>query len=74
VAKDKRLQRIEGWMQKYGLVTLFVLAAIPNPAFDLGGIVAGATKIPVWKYLLAVGLGKAVKFFFFAFLGFYLTN
>lgn len=74
VAKNKRLQKMEGWMQKYGLWALFVLAAIPNPAFDLAGIVAGATKIPVWKYLLVVSLGKAVKFFSFAFLGFYLTN
>lgn len=74
VEKDKRLQKVEGWMHRYGLVALFVLAAIPNPAFDLAGIVAGATKIPVWKYLVAVSLGKAVKFLIFAFLGFYLTN
>jgi len=74
VAKDPRLQKIEGWMHKYGLGALFVLAAIPNPAFDLAGIVAGATRIPVWKYFLAVTLGKMIKFFIFALLGFYLTN
>jgi len=74
IAKDQRLQKIESWMHKYGLGALFVLAAIPNPAFDLAGIVAGATRIPVWKYFLAVTLGKMIKFFIFALLGFYLTN
>ena len=69
IEKDKRLKKIEGWMQKYGIVTLFVLAAIPNPLFDLAGIVAGATKVPVWKYLIVVFLGKLVKFLGFAYLG-----
>jgi uncharacterized membrane protein YdjX (TVP38/TMEM64 family) len=69
IDKNPRLKKIESWMQKYGLWTLFVLAALPNPAFDLAGIVAGATKIPVWKYVLVVGTGKLVKFLGFAYLG-----
>lgn len=65
----KRIERIEGWMKKYGLWTLFFLAAIPNPLFDLAGIVAGATGIPIYKYLIVVWLGKLIKFAIFAYLG-----
>lgn len=70
VIKDNRkLEKIEGWMHKYGMVVLFILAAIPNPLFDLAGIVAGATKIPVWKFLIVVWLGKLVKFITISYLG-----
>lgn len=69
IEKDRRLKKIEGWMQKYGIGVLFILAVIPNPVFDLAGIVAGATKIPVWKYLIVVFFGKLVKFLGFAYLG-----
>ncbi|KKU46895.1 MAG: putative membrane protein [Candidatus Woesebacteria bacterium GW2011_GWC2_47_16] len=64
-----KIEKVKNWMSKYGLWTLFVLAVIPNPLFDLAGIVAGATKIPVYKYLIVVGLGKLIKFLVFSFLG-----
>jgi len=70
VIKDNaRFEKIEKWMAKYGLWTIFVLAVIPNPAFDLAGIVSGATKIPVWKYFLVTWAGKLIKFLGFAYLG-----
>lgn len=69
VTNDKRVKKVEGWMQKYGLWTLFVLAVIPNPAFDLAGIVAGATKVPVYKYFFVVWAGKLIKFLTIAYLG-----
>ncbi|MCX6704121.1 MAG: VTT domain-containing protein, partial [Candidatus Woesebacteria bacterium] len=54
IEKDKNIQKVEKWMDKYGLWVVFVLAAIPNPLFDLAGIVSGASGIPVRKYLIAV--------------------
>ncbi|MCX6705209.1 MAG: VTT domain-containing protein [Candidatus Woesebacteria bacterium] len=69
VEKDVRVQKIKKWMDKYGLWTLFVLAVIPNPLFDLAGIVAGATKIPVYKYFIVVWLGKLIKFVAISYLG-----
>jgi len=69
IKDDKKITRIEKWMKKYGLWTIFVLAIIPNPAFDLAGIVAGATKIPVYRYLIVVWAGKLIKFWIFSFLG-----
>jgi membrane protein YqaA with SNARE-associated domain len=62
-------ERFERWMRRYGLVTLFVLAAIPNPFFDVAGLVAGALGLPVWQFLVAAWAGKTVKFLALAFLG-----
>ena len=69
VEKDPKIQKVKKWMDKYGLWALFILAVIPNPLFDLAGIVAGATKIPVYKYFLVVWLGKFVKFVAISYLG-----
>jgi uncharacterized membrane protein YdjX (TVP38/TMEM64 family) len=69
VTDDKKIKRIMKWMDRWGLWTIFVLALIPNPAFDLAGIVAGASKIPVYKYLIAVFAGKLIKFLVISYLG-----
>lgn len=68
--KDHRhFKKIEHWMGKSGFLTLLVLAAIPNPLFDLAGIFAGATNYSLKKFLLATFLGKLVKFLTIALLG-----
>lgn len=69
VRDEKKMKKVRVWMEKYGLWALFVLAAIPNPLFDLAGLVAGATKVPVYKYMIAVWAGKAVKFLFISYIG-----
>jgi len=69
IQKDKKVQKVKKWMEKYGLWTLFALAVIPNPLFDLAGIVAGATKISVHKYLIVVWLGKLIKFVAISYIG-----
>ncbi len=60
-------QRVEGWMRRRGGLILFVISAVPNPLFDVAGIAAGALRYPLWRYLVAVGLGKQVKFFMVAY-------
>ena len=67
--KDLKIKRVKKWIDKFGLWALFVLAAIPNPFFDLAGIVAGATEVPIYKYLIVVWFGKLIKFGAFAYLG-----
>ena len=61
--------RFERWMDRYGLLALFVLAAIPNPLFDVAGIIAGLSKMKVSTYLVVVCAGKIVKFLAIAYLG-----
>ena len=62
-------QRMEYSMKRWGAVTLFVLALIPNPLFDVAGAVAGALRFPLWKFLLYSGAGRIIKHTFFALVG-----
>lgn len=70
--------RVVDWMRKYGGWTIVFLAFIPNPAFDMAGIVAGALKMPIVKFLLWCWVGKFLKMLAFALAGsgifFWLNN
>lgn len=61
--------RIKGWMEKYGLAVITVLAAIPNPVFDMAGIVAGSLRIQWWRFLIAAWIGKTIQAVFIAYAG-----
>ena len=65
--RHRYYRRIEGWMSRRGWLILFVISAVPNPLFDVAGIAAGALRYPLWRYFVAVGLGKQVKFFMVAY-------
>jgi membrane protein DedA with SNARE-associated domain len=55
-------------MQRHGMLTIFLLAAIPNPIFDVGGIVAGIIHMPVWRFIASAWAGKAVRLGMLAFI------
>jgi membrane protein DedA with SNARE-associated domain len=63
--------RLTHWMQRYGMWTIFVLALIPNPVFDLGGMAAGTLRFPLLKFLVACTAGKVIKNMIFALAGYY---
>jgi len=63
--------RLTRWMQQYGALTIFVLAFIPNPIFDLGGIAAGTLRFSLWKFLVSCTAGKVAKNIIFALAGYY---
>lgn len=69
IKKTKNYKRVKKWMKKSGFLTISLLAAIPNPLFDVAGMFSGATKYPMWKFLLSTFLGKTVKFVAIALLG-----
>ena len=60
---------IEDWMRKSGALAIFVLAAVPNPFFDIGGLIAGVMRMPVWRFVLSAWLGKSLRFIVLAYLG-----
>ncbi len=63
VIEDRALyRRFESWLRKGGILVVFLLALIPNPAFDVGGMLAGALKMRVWYFLLAAWAGKSIRF------------
>lgn len=53
--------RVEGWLRRHGGILIFVVAAIPNPFFDVIGAVAGAFRYPVWKFFLLCWGGETIK-------------
>lgn len=61
--------RISGWMASRGVPVIFLLAAIPNPIFDVGGVIAGALRMPAWQFLSATWLGKSLRFALLAGIG-----
>lgn len=69
ITDHKHFKKVEKWMAKSGFLTIFILAAIPNPLFDLAGIFAGATNYSAKKFLFATFLGKSIKFLVVALLG-----
>lgn len=48
---------------------LFILAILPLPIFDFAGILAGALRFPVLRFLAVVICGKIIKHVFAAYLG-----
>jgi uncharacterized membrane protein YdjX (TVP38/TMEM64 family) len=61
--------RLEPFVRKYGAIAIIVLAAIPNPFFDLASIAAGVLKLPFWKFLLAAWTGQMIKMTAIAYAG-----
>ena len=69
VSNNRTYETLKAWTQKYGSWAIMLIAFIPNPVFDLAGIAAGALKMPVLKFLLAVLIGKILKMLIFAYAG-----
>lgn len=61
--------RIKQWVEIHDGWAILLLAFIPNPFFDVAGFIAGAGRMPVWKFLLFCIAGKIAKMFVFAYLG-----
>lgn len=74
VENTTRYRKVVRWMDKHGKVTILVLAFIPNPLFDLAGMVAGILKMPVWEFLMYCVVGKILKMMMFAYAGDWVIN
>ncbi|MDK1080458.1 MAG: VTT domain-containing protein [Anaerolineae bacterium] len=74
VEKTAIYDRIFPWINKYGLWTVLVLSAIPNPFFDIAGVASGIAKIPILRFLFACWIGQLIKMGLFAYAGYYSLN
>lgn len=61
IDNSPRYARMAIWMQRYGALTIFVLALVPNPFFDIAGVVAGALRMRFLVYLTVTIAGKVIK-------------
>lgn len=71
VDDSPRYKRLVRWMQEHGMLTIFLLALLPNPLFDVAGIVAGVLRMRVWKFVLSSAVGKVIKNVAFALAGYH---
>lgn len=55
-------ERIRGWVKRYGVWAISLLAFQPILPFDIAGLVAGASRMPPTRFLLACFLGKFPKY------------
>jgi membrane protein YqaA with SNARE-associated domain len=62
-------QRLVGWMNKHGPWGIFLISVQPILPVDIAGLLAGASKLPVWKFLLPCWAAKFIKYLVACYLG-----
>jgi len=68
VQRQRTYIRVEGWVKKWGAMTIFLVSIVPF-FFDLAGIAAGVLRFPLWKFLLACWLGRTILYIVIALAG-----
>jgi membrane protein YqaA with SNARE-associated domain len=53
--------RVKAWMERRGVLTMFLLSCIPNPLVDVAGVAAGAVKMRLRDFVSGVFPGKVLK-------------
>ena len=69
LTSEKIYNKAEKWLKKWGTMTIFIFSLVPPLPIDIIGIVAGTLRFPLWKFLLACFLGKALLYTGMAFAG-----
>ena len=62
-------QRLVGWMNKHGPWGIFLISLQPILPFDVAGLLAGASKMPLWKFLLPCWAGRFPKYLVACYVG-----
>jgi len=65
----KMYSQAERWMQRYGAFAVWLFAAFPLFIFDVMAVAAGAFRLPVWKFMLAIWLGRLPRAYVEVYLG-----
>jgi membrane protein YqaA with SNARE-associated domain len=68
-SRIKETKDVEAIVRRYGVAAIFFFAFVPNPLFDIAGIVSGGLRIRWWKFLLACAAGRMLRFLLLAMAG-----
>lgn len=68
LARNAIYGRLEHWVKRWGWAAVLLLSIFPL-VFDVVGIIAGALKMPLWRFMLACGVGRMIFYTFVAYLG-----
>lgn len=63
------LSRVQRFVRAHRTLGVFLLATLPGPQFDIGGAIAGATRMPIASFLITTFFGKVIRFYILASLG-----
>lgn len=66
--------RLALWMKKYGMMAVFLVSLQPVLPVDVAGLIAGTSRMPLWKFLLPCWAGKFPKYILLCYFGFGLIN
>ncbi|NJD75654.1 MAG: VTT domain-containing protein [Candidatus Methanoperedens sp.] len=66
---DERFEKYKDWIRKNDLIAIGLLAAIPNPLFDVAGLAAGSIGINMWRFLIACIIGRTFRYIILAYAG-----
>jgi len=69
--KRKLYQRVKSWIRKRAFVTILIMGLMPSPVFDIAGLAAGASRVPIRVFWPAVLIGKITRGIAMAAAGFY---
>ena len=58
---NKRYTKIQGWLTRWGSMTIFLLSIVPL-FFDLVGIAAGTLRFPLWKFIVVCTAGRIILY------------
>lgn len=61
--------RLVAWMERYGPWAIFAISFQPVLPVDIAGLVAGASRIPLWRFLLPCWAGKFPKYILICYFG-----
>jgi uncharacterized membrane protein YdjX (TVP38/TMEM64 family) len=61
--------RVERWVKQYGMWAITFLAFQPIIPFDLGGLIAGTTRMPLRRFMIGLFLGKFPKYIILCYAG-----
>jgi membrane protein DedA with SNARE-associated domain len=62
VQNNKTYMMAEEWIRKWRGVAIFMFALVPLLPLDVAGLIAGVSRFPVWKFLVACWCGKAILY------------
>ncbi len=66
---EGRRRLIAKWMDKHGVLIIFIFAFLPLPLFDFVGVTAGFTEMRFFRFLAPTVAGKLLKMLIYAYLG-----
>ena len=70
--KDRAIyRRVKRWVERRAFLTIFAMTLAPGPLFDVAGIAAGATRVPIRVFYPALLSGKVLRDTVVAVAGYY---